>query len=416
MIGENIYMSKKSITNKRCLRFLQNSSSNTIKTYIQSIRKYEHFHKCSIEELINEALDEQSERVPEHMLKVIDRIEEFQNHLVSQNLVHGTIQLHMTHIKTIYHKNRIHLPYLEPLNEKATRRREYIEFKDILKKEEIKKALPYLRPPYRARAITIAQAGLSNEECEHLTTRAFIDETHKYHQCDDDIEALEWLADENHPIIWVTKVIRIKTKKPYYALIGPEAVNTIASAKLYERTLPSHNGSIPSKLLNGNKCAFGNSLRNINQKLGFGMVAEESKLRSHMLRKFNATYIRGGALTYEEQSLISNSQIDEMQGRGKTAVQDTYIKTNPLQQKLIYAKVLNNVSLYHKYDYHLTDDDVVLTVHNDESENIRLKKEVEDLTQKLSQRKTASEKVNALRNELGDETFNEMIAELLSGN
>ncbi len=402
-----IIMSKKS----NVLKFLNNLSKNTCQSYYQAIKKYEEFNKATIDELVCEALEEQTKQIPQHMLKIIDRIEGFQDYLIREGLVYGTINLHLARIKTIYKRNRVFIPYLEPMNPKQIKRREYIEYKDILTKEEIKIALPYMRLPSQARALVIAQGGLSNEECEHLSLQQFITETEKYHQCDNIIDALKWLADENHPIIWETRLIRWKTKKPYYAIIGAEAVNKIAEAKLYEMGLPSYDGS--DKLLNTHKLSFQRVCASVNKKCGFGLVSEESKFRSHNLRRFHATMIRGGVLTYEESS-ITNSQIDEMQGRGKTATQDTYIKTNPLEQKLIYAKVMNNLSLYHQYDYEIADGDVIVRLHNDADENKKLKLEVKKLSDKLQEKERASEKVDALRKELGDDVFKEMINEILS--
>lgn len=408
-------MSKKSIKPySRCLKFLNNSSENTVLAYVQTIRKYETFHNKSIESLVREALDEQTNQVPHHLLKVIERIEDFQEHLIEENHVYGTITSHMQRIKTIYHKNRVDIPYIEPLNPKRVRRREYIEYKDVLTKEELKQILPLMRLPARARAMAMIQGGLSNEECEHLTLSSFISETYKYHQCDDDVEALKWLSNENNPIIWVTKLIRVKTKKPYYAVIGAEAVNTIASAKLYEMNLPSNKGNIPEKLLSGHKLAFNRLCININNRLGLGKVAEENKLKPHNLRRFHATYIRGTALSYEDNVMISLSEVDEMQGRGKTATQDTYIKTNPLTQKLLYAKIMNNLSLWHEYDYEIIDGDVHIFIVDQTMENKKLKREVEILSQKLDEKHKNTEKLNALRNELGEDTFKELVFGILN--
>ena len=408
-------MSKKS--NKpysRCLRFLNNSSENTVKAYTQTINKFEAYHGMSIEDLVREALDEQANQVPHHLLKVIERIEDFQEYLIGEDYVYNTIHHHIQRIKTLYHKNRVEIPYIEPLNPKRARRREYIEYKDVLTKDELRQIIPLMRLPAQARAMTMIQAGLSNEECEHLTLTSFIDETYKYHQCTDIVDALKWLADENHPIIWVTKLIRVKTKKPYYAIIGAEAVNTIASAKLYELGLPSNHGAIPEKLLTNHKISFNKICVTINNRLGLGKVAEENKLKPHNLRRFHATYIRGSALSYEDNVMISVAEIDEMQGRGKTATQDTYIKTNPLTQKVLYAKVMNNLSLWHEYDYQIIDDDVHIFIVDQGVENKKLKREVEILSQKLDEKQKNSEKLNALRNELGEDTFKELVLGILN--
>ena len=112
--------------------------------------------------------------------------------------------------------------------------------------------------------------------------------------------------------------------------------------------------------------------------------------------------------------MITNEEIDELQGRGKTSVQDTYIKTNPIKQKCLYAKVLNNLSLWHKYDYHLIDGDVILSLHNDAKMNEELRDEIRILRNKLEKKNRASEKVDALREELGDDVFKELLNEILS--
>lgn len=403
-------MSKKS--SPRVLKFMEQMSINTQKSYEIAIRKYERFHNLTIEELVCEALDEQTNQVAPHLLKIIDRLEDFQEELIQQGLVHGTIREYMGKIKSIYHKNRIIIPYIEPLNPKRTKRREYIEYKDVLTKDELKQALHHMRLPAQARALTMIQGGLSNEECEHLTLSSFIDDTKCYHKKEDPVESLKWLADENHPIIWITKLIRVKTHKPYYCVIGAEAVNKIAEAKLYEMTLPSYDNS--DKLLGMNKNSFGRLCRRINNKLGYGKVADESKLKPHNLRRFHATYIRGSVLTYEENSRITNMEIDELQGRGKTATQDTYIKSNPLEQKLIYAKVMNNLSLWHEYDYLLTSDDVLVKVVDPLKENEILRKKVENLDKQLHDKKKASDKVKMLRQELGNDVFDELIGEILN--
>ena len=347
---------------KKSIRWINNLSVNSQRGYQSVIKKYEKFHGMSIDDLITEALDEQTQQVPPHLLKIIDRIEDFQRFLIKENLCRSTIRLQVGMIKRIYVKNRVVLPYLEELRANDGRKREYIQYEDILTHDEIRKALTEMNPITRARALTMAQGGLSNEECEHLTLTSFINETYQYHQKDNLIEALTWLSKTENPIIWVTMLIRQKTQKPYYAIIGAEAVNSIAEAKLYEYGLKKNKGVIPEKLLSNNKRSFHDTLVRINDRLGYGRVSEERKLRPHMLRKFHATYIKGSVLTYEEDSILSNAEIDEMQGRGKTSVQDTYIKTNPLRQKLLYAKVMNNLSFYNEYNYQIIGDDVVVNV------------------------------------------------------
>lgn len=468
-----IIMDKNGNTLPRCLRFMDNLATNSVKSYIQTIKKFEDFTGMCIEDVVNEALDEQTRRVPTHLLKIIDRLEDFQSHLVDEGLVYSTIKGHMVHIRTIYHKNRVDIPYIEPLNPKQIKRKGYLEYKHILTDDELKRALQHMRLPSQARLMAMVQGGLSNEECEHLKTDVFIDETFKYHKKDNPIEALEWLADENNPIIWVTKLLRRKTGKPYYVLLGSEAVNKIAEAKLYELELPKNKGELPNKLINTNKITFNRSCAVANEKLRLGYVGAikynettdengniyikkslfhhfvmkseidydvhddnvvvtisteypnaeiefemggECKLSPHKLRKYHATHIKGSVLSYEENSLISNADIDEMQGRGKTSVQDTYIKSNPIRQKLLYAKVMNNVSLFHKYEYKLnnTRDDVIVSVKDMGLENKELHSEVKKLREQLDEKNKASEEMKSLKEKWGEDKFNEILIGILN--
>ena len=403
-------MSKKSSPTK----FIEKLSSKSQEGYRYAIKKYEKLNNASIDELIEEALNEQDEGVPTHRLSIIERLETFQEFLIEKNMTYGSIQLNLTLIKTVYRRNRVNLPYIENVDPKRCRKRDYIEYKDILTKDEIKQALSHMRPPQQARAMVMALGGLSNEECEHLTTKAFIDELQPYHKKTDDVEALKWLMDEKHPVIWVTKLVRKKTGKPYYAVIGAEAVNKIAEAKLYEKDLPRNKGEIPSKLLDINKMSFTHLCRRINDKLEFGLVAEESKFRPHMLRKFHATKINGSIIDDGEQYHLTNSEIDELQGRGKTNVQDTYIKSNPLEQKMIYAKVMNNLALYHEYDYEIVDGDVLVYLKDQLAENRKLKKQIQSLKNNNQLKKSASVELENIKEMIGEDNFNEVIAGILN--
>jgi hypothetical protein len=75
---------------------------------------------------------------------------------------------------------------------------------------------------------------------------------------------------------------------------------------------------------------------------------------------------------------------------------------------------MNNVSLWHKYNYHLTDDDVIICINDPTSENEKLKNEVKSLSRKLEKRRKASEKIQTLKEEMGEEAFNDMIGEILN--
>lgn len=366
-------------------------SEVTKKSQRTAIKSYEQFHGESMETLIEEALLEQKNKVPYHELKVYDRLVDFRNFLVKEKYALNTIIHYFATIKSAYNKCRVEIPRLPTLNTKRAKKYDVIEFEQLLTKDEIVEALSYLSLKAKARVMAMVTGGLSNEECSVLTTRQFIDDLYPYHQQNDDILALDFLAKSDN-IVWVTKIIRQKTKKPYYAVMNPEAVSIIAQSKLKEKNLNP-------KLLPSNKIYFNHTCKHVNDQLGFGTAGAYCRFRPHMMRKFHATAISGAVLDYEEQLEIR--EIDELQGRGKTPTQATYMKTNKLKQKLLYCKVMNNVSLFNQYDYELVDDDVVVTRRDPFVEVLKAQ--------------APSEKVESLIKEMGFNNFKRELTKLLEG-
>lgn len=365
----------------------QGLNKKSIHNMNSGIKIYEKYHKNSIEKLVEEALYEQSERVPEHQLKLYDRLIDFREYLMEEKMG-STVKMYMQWVKSVYKKNRVTLPYLPPLNMKQAKRNPYIEFKDILTKEEIKQAINIAPPFAKIRIMTMATGGYSNEETRILTNKQFYEDTYRYHQEDDPLEAMHKLAKMDN-IIWQTQLIRQKTKKPYYGFVNPETTQAIATLKASEEEY-----DLDKPLFEYSKIYINRIFKQLNDRLGFGEAGGFARFSPHALRRFNATYLKG--LNLNQENSIQLSDIDELQGRSKTNTQDRYIKTNPLKQKMLYAKYMNNVSLYNQYTYKLTEDDVVVTRINEEKikrENKQLKKDIVQMTNAKSGLKNYIEKI-----------------------
>ena len=137
-----------------------------------------------------------------------------------------------------------------------------------------------------------------------------------------------------------------------------------------------------------------------------------SRFRPHMFRKFHATAVRGNY--HIGDNALSPMEIDELQGRGMTGVQSTYIKSNPIKQKFLYAQVVNNVSLWHKYDYRVIDDDVELIVVDDEEKNRKLEKENKKLKRQLETSQDIKSDIKDLISEKGIDEVADIVAKLLN--
>ena len=386
-------------------RLFHSSSENTKKSYNTTIRKYEKFHSLTMEELIEEALEEQARNVPEHKLSIYDRIMSFQEYLID-NYVHSTVKHDLSRVKTIYKRSRVRLPYFPPVDPKNCKQNPYIDYFEVITKDEIRLALPFLTENLQARVMLMATGGYSLEETDSMTVRKFLEELYDYHQQDDANEAMRILAGKDN-IIWVSKMIRRKTGKPYYGFCNPETTQKIAQSWLKKDIT-----DIDVKLFRQQKMWVSKQMGAVNDALGFGKAGGFRRFTPHPLRRFHATNLNGASLSYEEEMQIRT--IDELQGRAMTDVQSRYIKTNPLKQKLLYAKVMNNVSLFNTYTYEIFDGDVVVHRVDPVKKSEKLEKENGILKEQVkNNNKMDSELKKYIRN-VGKDNFEERLSKLLS--
>lgn len=379
-------------------------SHPTKQNYRQAVALYEQCNSMSMDELIDEALDEQTERVAEHKLSIYDRIVDFREFLVAMGRVASGIKKYVGIIKTVYKKSRVRIPFIPPMNEINAKHNEVIRFEDYLTADELRQGIQYLPPIQQARMMAMVSGGLSNDECASLKTKEhFIDALYDYHQCDDDMEALKWLAKSDN-VLWVICIKRGKTGKPFYAIMNPETVTLTARAKLKEKRLRE-------KLYPTAKNYFGVCCRNINESLNFGKAGGKTRFRPHMFRKFHSTAVRGN---YHISDVgLTPSEIDELQGRGMTSVQSTYIKSNPKKQKFLYCQVINQISLWHKYGFKVIDDDIELFVIDDAEKSKKLEKENKKLKEQLEISQDIRSEVKELISDKGIDEVVDIVAELL---
>ena len=109
---------------------------------------------------------------------------------------------------------------------------------------------------------------------------------------------------------------------------------------------------LDAPLLKYNLNHVNHKFKKLNDYLGFGEVGGYARLRPHMLRKFNSTYLTQGSF---EGDLLGMDSVDLLHGRGKNKTRQAYYKDNPDFLKLEYIKAMSNVSLYRKYDYKIVN-------------------------------------------------------------
>ena len=328
--------------------FKSGHSDSSKKSYMTVFNNYRNFHDMSLCDLLHEAISEQEDRIPNNKLSVYDRIISFRNYL-KENYLANTITNAISKIKTFYLYNRVDVPFIPPLNNKWVRKNEIISFDDLPTKDELKLAMKFADDELKMWIMVMISSGSTRAEVKTITNRMFFEGTRDYHQKDDFEDALKYLSRKNN-IVCTCKLIRQKTDKPYITFLTPECVQKIAKIKLKQENFDLNKPLLKYELNHVNY-----KFKQLNDYLGFGEVGGYAKLRPHMLRKFNATYLTQGGL---DGDVLNMDLVDELHGRGKDQTRQTYYKDNPEYLKLEYIRAMSNISLYRKYGYEIVNGKV----------------------------------------------------------
>ena len=323
-------------------------SLGTVRVYKLSFDRYREVNNMSLCELLDEALREQEQQVPVHKLRIYDRIVTFRDFLVENYLANSVSSL-VSNIMTFYRYNRVSIPFIPRLNSKVLKRNDPIRFEDLPTKDELRLALKFADDDLKLWILVLISSGASRIDAKSMTNRTLFEGTWSYHKKDNFKDALECLACRDD-VVCTCKLIRKKTDKPYYTFLNPECVQEVARVKLKQEDF-----DLDSPLLRCSLSYISIKFRRLNDKLGFGEVSGAARLRAHMLRKFNASYLNQGSLEYE---LLNMDNIDKLHGRGGNQTRKTYFKNDPEYMKKRYVKVMNSIALYHKYDYEMVKGEI----------------------------------------------------------
>ena len=316
-------------------------SVSSKKSYRTVFNKYTAFHNMSLCDLLAEAITEQENHTPENRLSIYDRIISFRDYL-TKNHIGNTISDSISKIKTFYHYNRVAIPFIPPLNSKYVNKNDLISFEDLPTKDELKLAMQFADDDLKMWILVIISSGASRCEAKSMTNRTLFEGTKAYHKKDNFKDALKYLARNNN-VVCTCKLIRQKTDKPYYTFLNPECVQRIAKIKLKQEDF-----DLDAPLLKYTINHVNYKFKKLNDYLGFGEVGGYSRLRPHMLRKFNSTHLTQGSF---EGDLLGMDSVDLLHGRGKNRTRQSYFKDNPDFLKFEYIRAMGNVSLYRSYEY-----------------------------------------------------------------
>ena len=303
----------------------RNIRGSTVNSYLSSVKKYEGFHKRSIDDLVKEALDEENAGVPLKDRKVKRRLLNYRTYLLGSGLSQNTVKSYFVKVKTFYQHFEVELPNLP----EAKYRKDYeTNYLDLPSKEHIRMALDISTLDLQSVILFMSSSGTAKAETLSLSVSDFINATREYHGNGSLDEILEQL-NKRDDVIPTFYLRRIKTDKYYYTFCSSEASSYIVRYLLTRQDL-----KLSDKLFDFTYSTLLARFQEINDYYDWGFKGKYRFFRSHALRKFHASNIG-----------LSAEYIDSLQGRSKNEVHSAYIKTNPQKLKEIYQSVMGNVMI-----------------------------------------------------------------------
>lgn len=335
----------------------------TIKNYLVRFWHYSNFTEMSPTELIEEAEDEEENRIRSRHRKIKKHLNGFARYLETVEYAPGkkyseiTIGRSITDIKTFYHYFDIDTPKVNLRDEKPHRR------DDLPTKDEIEKALRNVNTRDKALILLHFSSGMGAREVREFKTIDFIKGLGIPENTP--LEDLRSKIPENPiPELWI---LRIKENVEYVTFCSPQCVYAIVDyleekGSYSEYLFPGKNGQLAEPSLTG-------IFKRINDKLDFGWTAngKQRRFMPHKLRAVFATNMYASGVDW--------SKIDQMLGHKPNKITRAYRRPPVDVFRDAYIEGLDSIT---------TDKINIIDFRSPEmqkltNENIELKAEVKDM-------------------------------------
>ena len=380
----------------------RNHIKTTEKSYRIIINQYANFNGLTMAELLDEAEDEEKQKIRWKDRKLKKRLIDYRAFLYDK-YTYSTAKSRFSRLCSFYRHFEIEihdLPKISTINVEKT----HMGFKDLPTKDILKKALKISSPLIRAIILFMSSSGTARVDAMNLTIQSFINATNNafvsYHNSNDIYDVLNELKGKED-IVPIFEITRQKTNKFYYTCCSPEAVSEIVDYLASRSTVLKPE----SPLFDIGVGKFIDSFRHINDTLGLGRLSNGNRrFTSHMLRKFHSTSL------WNEK--VSTEIVDALQGRGKDQTHSSYFYENPLKLREIYienmACLTINVDVT-KLDFK-SDEFKKLENENEllKEENEKYKQVVENIDDRIERKIQEAMAVSSPG--LSDEEFEELFS------
>ena len=322
------------------------TKKSTLESDLLVLNQYSQFHQMSLEEIIDEADDDEENIKKMRKRRINDRLDDYVEYLMAAEIKDKgketkhysarTIHNKLARIISFYNYYEIHLPsvYLPPIpdNEKAS---------DVPTMEEMSKVVHNTgNVKYRSIIQHMYSSGLSANEIINLTKEQFRIATSDYHDADTVEECVEQLLkkiDQGVAIIPTWELTRGKTNYSFITFNNPETTRDIcyflrdkadySDPRLYEIKMD----------------ALKKGFQRVSKKNNMGKTSSgRNRFHSHAMRKIFATTLIGAEINGVP---IDSLFVEFLLGHKLPKSMEPYYKNRPKRLKKIYMQIVDDLSV-----------------------------------------------------------------------
>lgn len=321
----------------------RNIKQNTQKGYMASLTRWFKFTGDRYKDLqdnIDHYIKEEDERIPTRDRSIKKEMLGYRESLLNDKGIKSakSVMSYFSKIGTIFRHYGLEIPELP----QTKMDKGYVSnYNDLPTHDMIKTACEQSPIDLKALILFMSSSGSAKAETLSITVGMFLEGCKEYLKdtpTKNNIpETIKELTD-NHTIVPLIYLRRIKTDKWYYTCCSPEASYMIIESLKIRKDL-----KWDDKLFDYTDSLILTKFQEINDNNDWGYVGAYRRFRSHALRKFMASNIG-----------LPRDQVDSFQGRAKDMIQEAYFKQDPNALKEIYMNAMNRIMIYENWGHGTT--------------------------------------------------------------
>lgn len=316
---------------------------SSFRAYRYALNKYRDFLNKDLEEMIEEAEEEEELGIRMRKRKISKYLNNFKNELDVTDLSEKSKKQIIMLVRAFYREFDIETP--KSKRRKSSQAVKFETITDLPTIEEIQLFMEYCSSVYKAIILTCLSSGMSRSEIQSLTFKHFYDALSLTSYPDSLDEVIEKAKEKTNDVLF-WNLIRVKTGNSYFTFSSPESLDRIIMylEELYQRH-PDYKPKLDDNLFRSTSVnkpltagGIGSMIYYINRKNGFRKANDKYVTRCHTLRKFFATTLEKNKVPHLTTRWLLGHSIDK--------VTNAYFKPDPETIKNDYLNVINQLTTH----------------------------------------------------------------------